>query len=105
MDNQTTSTPAFSADPWQEFLTHGLLGPSRLIENAAVEISAVETTSERVPLITNRRGDPDCSWVTSLRNAYGRYARAETDIVEMNRFLQPLYLAGSYAAEAILGAG
>jgi hypothetical protein len=105
MHSENTTAAALTADSWDRFLTEGLLGPTRLLENANVEISAVNVGPHRVPLITNRRGDRDCSWVTSLRNAYGRYARAETDIVEMNRFLQPLYLAGSHAAEAILAAG
>src|SRR5882724_10753813 len=92
MDSRDTPNLAAASDPWDRFLADGLLGSTRLLENAEVEISAVQAGAQRVPLTTNRRGDRDCSWVTSLRNAYGRYARAETDIVQMNRFLQPLYL-------------
>src|ERR1043166_9532404 len=82
-------------DAWPSFLRGGLLGKQSLIANARVEISAVTCGDQEVPLVSNRGGEPDCSWVTSLRNAYGRYARAETDLVKMNRFLQPLYLLGS----------
>lgn len=102
MDKNTTTQ---ACDPWATFLQRGLLGSARVIENAEVEISSVQAGVQVVPVVTNRKGSPDCSWVTSLRNAYGPYARAETDIVHMNRFLQPLYVAASHAAEMILSAG
>jgi hypothetical protein len=99
--NETTS--AASPDPWDAFLAQGLLGSSRLIDNAELEFSAVDMdVNERWPVVTNRRGEPACSWVASMRNAYGPYARAETDLVGMNRWLRPLYLAGSHAAESLL---
>ena len=94
-----------SIDPWSAFLSRGLLGSARLIENADVEFSTMRVGDQPVPLLANRSGRPDCSWVTSLRNAYGPYARAETDIVRMNQFTQPLYVAASFAAEGILAAG
>lgn len=97
--------PRQRPDPWAAFLEQGLLGAASLIGNATVEISAVKCGDQTVPVVTNRRGDPECSWVTSLRNAYGPYARAETDIVRMNRFLQPLYVFGSHFAEVVLAAG
>ncbi len=93
------------SDPWADFLSRGLLGPDILIRNADVEISTVRVGEHIVPLVTNQKGCPHCSWVASLRNAYGPYARAETDVVPMNRFLRPLCIAASYAAEAILTAG
>lgn len=102
MDNSASTVVI---DPWAAFLTRGLLGSACLIENADVEFSAVCAGHVRVPLVTNRSGRPACSWVTSIRNAYGPYARAETDIVKMERLLRPLYLAGSFAAERILAAG
>ncbi len=97
--------PDVATDPWADFLTHGLLGRARLINNADVKISAVRSGAGFAPVVMNRLGRPDCSWVASLRNAYGRYARAETDIVRINRFLQPLWIAASHAAEALLVAG
>jgi hypothetical protein len=106
MARWTLSNPQTqSHDPWADFLTHGLLGTEILIKNARVEISAMRVGMHTVPLVTNHLGRSDCSWVTSLRNAYGPYARAETDIVRMNRFFKPLYLAASYAAEGLLTAG
>ncbi len=102
MSNNSTS---LAPDPWAEFLSRGLLGPGRLIGNADVEISSLSMGGQTVPVITNRAGSAECSWVASLRNAYGPYARAETDLVHMNRWLQPLYVAASHAAEALLGAG
>jgi hypothetical protein len=94
-----------AVDPWRAFLESGMLGPERLIRNADVTISRIRLGDEIVPLVRNASGRADCSWVTSLRNAYGPYARAETDIVKMNRALQPLYLVGSYIAETILASG
>lgn len=99
------SSPHPAPDPWAEFLTRGLLGPTRLIGNADVTISSLAMGDQIVPLVTNRTGGAECSWVTSLRNAYGPYARAETDLVHMNRWVQPLYLAASHAAEGLLVAG
>lgn len=101
----SSDTAAPPHDPWGAFLQHGLLGPTRPIGNADVEISAVPCGRHHVPLVTNRKGQAGCSWVASLRNAYGPYARAETDLVGMSRFLQPVYVAGSRAAEALLAAG
>lgn len=98
-----------SADPteevWQSFLARGLLGGGELVRNAAVDITQVTVGDSSVPLVLNRTGRPDCSWVASLRNAYGPYARAETDIIRMNRWVRPLYLAGSAAAEQLLRCG
>lgn len=96
--------PDLSA-PWSDFLQQGLLGREPLLDNADIEIRAVPCGPQLTPLVTNRSGLATCSWVASLRNAYGPYARAETDIVRMNRWLRPLYLAGSHAAEALLAAG
>jgi Acetyltransferase (GNAT) domain len=96
---------AQARESWAAFLSRGILGSARLVRNAEVEFSSVRVGDQVVPLVTNRRGAADCTWVTSVRNAYGPYARAETDIVRMNRFLQPLYVAGSHAAEMLLRAG
>jgi len=92
-------------DPWADFLSRGLLGSEPLIRNADVEISSVRVGEQTVPLVTNQKGSPNCSWVTSLRNTYGPYARAETGVVPMNRFFRPLCIAASYATEAILTTG
>lgn len=96
---------ASPADAWEDFLRHGLLGPQPLIANADVGISSVACGGRATPLVSNRRGAGGTSWVASLRNSYGPYARAETDIVRMSRWLQPLYVAASHAAEQILAAG
>ena len=90
---------------WSAFLTRGLLSPTRLLNNAEITVSSVRAGDHVVPLVTNRCGEATCSWVASLRNAYGPYARAETDLVRMSPFLQPLYVAASHAAEAILVGG
>jgi len=100
-----TSSIAATENPWAAFLEAGMLGPRPLIRNADVTISRIQLGRENVPLVRNVSGRSTCSWVTSLRNAYGPYARAETDIVHMNRWLQPLYLAGSRLAEAVLVSG
>ncbi len=96
--------PPIAADPWPRFLAEGILGSARLIENARVELSAIDVGS-RLPVVTNRAGEAACSWVASLRNAYGPYARAETDIVPMHPVVRGLYVAGSHTAEALLRAG
>jgi hypothetical protein len=101
----STHETAVQRDAWAAFLSVGLLGASPLIRNAQVSVSSVEANGERVPLVTNETGSAGCSWVTSLRNAYGPYARAETDIVGMNRLVWPFYVAASHAAEALMAAG
>jgi len=98
-------TCSVAADPWMAFLESGMLGTAPLIRNADVTVSRIQLGKESVPLVRNASGRAACSWVTSLRNAYGPYARAETDIVKMNGWLKPLYSAGSYIAEAILVSG
>ena len=77
---------ASPADAWEDFLRHGLLGPQPLIANADVGISSVACGGRATPLVSNRRGAGGTSWVASLRNSYGPYARAETDIVRMSRW-------------------
>ena len=88
-----------------EFLARGLLGPARLVANADVEISSVPLGDQPAPVITNRSGRPDCTWVASLRNVYGRYARAEIGLVQTNRWLRPWYHAASHVTEALLVSG
>lgn len=90
---------------WNRFLVEGLLGSAQLIQNANVGVEPFAMAGTTVPLVTNRDGDARCSWVASLRNSYGPYARAETDIVRMNRWLRPLYVAASLAAEQLMIAG
>jgi hypothetical protein len=96
--------PSTASDPWARFFARGLLGSQPLLRNATLEISALSPGSP-FPVVVNRSGAAACSWVASLRNAYGPYARAETDIVPMSPLLRRLYLGGSHVAEAMLCAG
>lgn len=98
-------TTSVTDDCWQRFLHHGLLSGRPMADNAPVSVHRVDYGAEAQPLTVNQHGGSDCSWVASIRNAYGPYARAETDIVHMNRWVRPLYLAGSVAAETLLVAG
>ena len=90
---------------WQNFLLEGLLPHKHLILNALTEVSTISHAGKLFPLTANLAGTAATSWVTSLRNSYGPYARAETDLVRMHPVLQPIYRAASCVAESLLCAG
>lgn len=90
---------------WQRFLQEGLLPHQHMIGNAVTEVSTLLLGDQQFPVTVNFNGAATTSWVASLRNSYGPYARAETDLVRMHRLLKPLYRAASHAAEALLCAG
>lgn len=55
----------------------------RLIANVHCDTVSVEAYGLRMPVTANLSGDASISWVASLRNAYGPYARAESRMVGM----------------------
>ncbi|WP_018605197.1 GNAT family N-acetyltransferase [Uliginosibacterium gangwonense] len=91
-------------DPWQAFL-HTALLPRRLASNLSVDTHLVLAGGQNMPVTLNLDGQAMTSWVASLRNSYGPYARAETDLVGMSPWLKPLYQGASQFAERLLCMG
>ncbi len=87
---------------WQQFLDDGLLKHSNFVKNVAVKIEVCNTGAQRIPVCINQVGDPAISWVASLLNAYGPYARAETDIIKMSSLTKSLYCAASHITQQLL---
>lgn len=90
--------------PWDRFLDRAL-GLPRLVPNAALALEVVNLDGLRLPVTLNREGDPRTSWVASLSNAYGPYARAEMALVGIPLAARPLCAAASLAVQGLLGAG
>jgi len=93
-----------ACDPWQAFL-HAALLPQRLASNLDMETHLVSAGGLQMPVTLNLDGQAMTSWVASLRNSYGPYARAETDLVGMSPWLKPLYQGASCFAERLLCMG
>ena len=91
-----------SATAWQQFLDEGLLKYPNFVKNAAIKIETYDAITQRIPVCINQAGDPETSWVASLLNAYGLYARAETDIVKMSFLTKSLYCAASHLTQQLV---
>lgn len=86
--------------PWDDFLSQGLAG-QRPASNIPADTSIVSVSGLRLPVTLNFVGAADTSWVASLRNSYGPYARAETDLVGMTMLAKALSRGASVVAEQI----
>lgn len=64
---------------WNEFLKY--LCSKQLVDNVECPTVAVTAGGRQWPVTMNSTGKPSTSWVASLRNAYGPYARAESRMV------------------------
>lgn len=91
-------------DAWNGFLRTALCQPG-LIGNVPLRTELLQIGDQTLPVTLNLDGAAHTSWVASLRNSYGLYARAETDLVGMPGALKPFYCAASYLAEGLLRAG
>lgn len=89
------------ASTWDNFLAQGL-APQRLVDNVPLDTSIRVFNGQHLPVTLNLDGAADTSWVASLRNSYGPYARAETDIVGMTKVTGYCYRAASVFAESLL---
>lgn len=63
-------------DSWLQFAREGLCQPG-LVRNAAVQTHLDSLAGHCLPVTVNRHLPSDTSWIASLPNAYGPYARAE----------------------------
>jgi hypothetical protein len=92
---------------WQQFLDEGLLKNSGFstngfVQNANLKVEKCNTGAQQIPVCINTIGDDQTSWVASLLNAYGPYARAETDIVKMSLLTKSLYCAASHVTQQLV---
>ena len=85
---------------WDAFLARGLVA-QRLVDNVPLDTRLLRIGTQSLPVTVNLNGQASTSWVASLRNSYGPYARAETLIVPMPRSSQWLYRAASVFAESL----
>lgn len=90
---------------WRTFLGAGLRGDAPLVANADVTVHEVALAGERAPVVINRGRTAETSWVVSLRNAYGPYARAEAAAANLSAFARRLGVAASHVGETLLAAG
>lgn len=96
---------SMSEASWSRF-SQAVLASSSLVRNAKVELFADSLAGHCLPVTINRRQPSRTSWIFSLPNAYGPYARAELAAGTFSgRERWGLRLA-SYTAQAVLrGAG
>lgn len=88
--------------PWEEFLAKSL-ATSRPVKNVAADTRVLHIDGQEMPVTLNFGGEPDTSWVASLRNSYGPYARAEVGLVGISGIAGVLSIAASKAVERVLG--
>lgn len=67
---------------WLKFLETGFYACS-FVRNVPSETLVLNINGSLMPVTLNLAGDPNTSWVASLLNSYGPYARAEVDLVGM----------------------
>jgi hypothetical protein len=91
-----------SAAGWDHFLDAALRSKEPIVTNAQMPVRVLEVAGHRMPVTLNRTNSAVTSWVASLSNAYGPYARAEMELVGMPRLQRPLYGAASVLAEQLL---
>jgi hypothetical protein len=104
-DPPAVSAPGAGGCSWDRFLDQALAQLPRLVSNAALPVEVVNLDGLRLPVTLNLQGDSGTSWVASLANAYGPYARAEMALVGLPRAARPLCAAASLVAQGLLGAG
>ena len=90
-----------STASWTRFLNSGLL-QHPLVDNVSAPIETVTVGGSVYPVTLNHEGLAQTSWVASLRNSYGPYARAETQLIAMSKLAKAFYCAASYGAEELL---
>ena len=83
-------------EKWDSFLETGLLENHSLFSNAQVEMQTLQTNSQLIPVTIKRNSSTRSTWVASLANAYGPYARDEIRIINTNPLLKPLFYSASY---------
>jgi len=90
-----------SATVWDKFLLDGLT-TQRLVNNVALDTGVLVLRDQMIPVTYNLSGLANTSWVASLRNSYGPYARAETRLVGMSAGPRIFYQAASVLSESLL---
>jgi len=94
--------PSTDLDYWNTFLSAAFCSPGTLANNADLETAILVVNGQRLPVTINKSRRATTSWVASLRNSYGPYARAETDLTGVNGWIKPFYLTASHVAEHLL---
>lgn len=90
---------------WDRFLDQLARPGIEWVRNARVAVQVLDIDGLRVPVTVDLAGNSQTSWVASLLNAYGRYARDEVRLVGLPWSIRPLAYAASHVAEQLLRAG
>lgn len=90
-----------SSERWHFFLSQGLC-TQQLVGNVHCDTHCLNVDGMSLPVTFNLTGRADTSWVASLRNSYGPYARAETELVPMGKMEQSFFKGASVLAEELL---
>lgn len=90
---------------WTHFLETLLRRDPPLLGNARVSVQPVVLAGEPAPVVVNTGRTADTSWIVSLRNAYGPYARAEARTAKLGITARVGGFAASFAGETLLAAG
>lgn len=94
-----------AAAAWPRFLETMQRRDVPLVGNARVEVHAVALAGELSPVVVNTGRTADATWIASLRNTYGPYARAEARAAKLSAVARLGGMAASCAGEALLASG
>lgn len=87
---------------WDSWLDNELISQKILVENSNIKTLSINSNNQKIAVNYNTSGDKNISWVASLKNAYGPYARRELDLVGANCITKPIYSIGSKTLEVLL---
>lgn len=90
---------------WDRYLDQAFLSGRKIVTNSPQEVFAIDVGTHRLPVTLNREGRAGTTWVNSLRNAYGPYARVELGLVKMPFLHRCLCGLASLLGEQLIRAG
>jgi hypothetical protein len=91
-----------SSKHWQDFVEALCTQSNDFVNNAPFQVTSTLINDEKVPVIWNTDNDPQTSWIASLLNSYGPYARAELELIDTSRYLRPFLAGLSYVAQLLM---
>lgn len=97
----TAHEKAYANEHWDSFLLEHL-SRKRMVPNVDLDTRVLRINGQILPISCNLQGRAQTSWVSSLRNTYGPYARAETDVVGLRALPKLGAVGASHLLESLL---
>ena len=87
---------------WQDFVEELCTQGNHFVNNAPFQVTSTEINNEKVPVIWNTSNNPQTSWIASLLNSYGPYARAELELIHTPKYMRLFFAGLSYIAQLLM---